>query len=94
MPVSTDAITTSIMGVGLAKHWKALDLIVAEHIIWAWIFTTPATGALPYDFYLLLSIDTLRMRFLYGECLLLPRRKPHLRRCFSRDHPRAQDTAR
>ena len=45
------------MGVGLAKHWKALDLAVAERIIWAWIFTIPATGALPYDFYSLLSLS-------------------------------------
>jgi len=109
MPVSTThAITTSIMGVALAKHWKALDLgrypapthsatplIVAERIIWAWIFTIPTTGALAYDFYSLpFAIDTPRMRFLYGECLLLPRRKRHLRRYFSRDHPRARDTAR
>lgn len=56
MPVSTThAITTSIMGVGLAKHWKSLDLIVAERIIWAWIFTIPATGALAYGFYSLFS---------------------------------------
>jgi Phosphate transporter family len=52
MPVSTThAITTSIMGVGLAKHWKALDFILAERIVWAWIFTIPATGALAYGFY-------------------------------------------
>ena len=52
MPVSTThAITTSIMGVGLAKHWRALDLTVAERIIWAWVFTIPVTGALAYGFY-------------------------------------------
>lgn len=55
MPVSTThSITTSIMGVGLAKHRKALDLIVAERIIWAWIFTIPATGTLAYLFLLVL----------------------------------------
>ena len=52
MPVSTThAITTSIMGVGLAKSWKALDLIVVERIVWAWIFTIPATGLLAYGFF-------------------------------------------
>jgi PiT family inorganic phosphate transporter len=56
MPVSTThAITTSIMGVGIAKRWKALDLIVAERIIWAWIFTIPATGLLAYGFFRLLQ---------------------------------------
>jgi PiT family inorganic phosphate transporter len=51
MPVSTThAITTSIMGVGLAKHRKALDYIVAERILWAWIFTIPATATLAYAF--------------------------------------------
>lgn len=57
MPVSTThAITTSIMGVGLAKHWKALDYIVAERIVWAWILTIPATGALAYGFYSLFRL--------------------------------------
>jgi PiT family inorganic phosphate transporter len=57
MPVSTThAITTSIMGVGLAKHWKALDLIVAERIVWAWIFTIPATATLAYGFYSFLRL--------------------------------------
>jgi PiT family inorganic phosphate transporter len=56
MPVSTThAITTSIMGVGMAKSWKALDMTVAERIVWAWIFTLPATGILAYVFYYLLN---------------------------------------
>jgi phosphate/sulfate permease len=57
MPVSTThAITTSIMGVGMAKNWKALDLIAAERIIWAWIFTIPVTGALAYGFFRVLHL--------------------------------------
>lgn len=49
MPVSTThAITTSIMGVGVAKNWKALNLFVVEKIVWAWILTLPATGLLAY----------------------------------------------
>lgn len=56
MPVSTThSITTSIMGVGIAKRWKGLDWIVAERIIWAWIFTIPTTGTLAYLFYRLLQ---------------------------------------
>jgi PiT family inorganic phosphate transporter len=52
MPVSTThAITTSIMGVGMAKHGRALNLIVAERIVWAWIFTIPGTGILAFLFF-------------------------------------------
>jgi inorganic phosphate transporter, PiT family len=49
MPVSTThAITTSIMGVGAAKNWRALNLTVVEQILWAWFLTLPATGLLAY----------------------------------------------
>jgi inorganic phosphate transporter, PiT family len=49
MPVSTThAITSSIMGVGAAKNWKALNLTVVEQIAWAWLLTLPATGFLAY----------------------------------------------
>lgn len=51
MPVSTThAITTSIMGVGCAKGFKALKLSVVERIVWAWILTLPASAALAYLF--------------------------------------------
>jgi PiT family inorganic phosphate transporter len=49
MPVSTThAISASIMGVGCAKGFKALKLFVVERIIWAWIFTLPASGLVAY----------------------------------------------
>jgi PiT family inorganic phosphate transporter len=49
MPVSTThAITSSIMGVGCAKGFKALKLNVVERIIWAWILTLPASAACAY----------------------------------------------
>lgn len=49
MPVSTThAITTSIMGVGAAKNWRSLNLLVVEQILWAWLLTLPATGLLAY----------------------------------------------
>jgi PiT family inorganic phosphate transporter len=49
MPVSTThAITTSIMGVGCAKGFNALKLNVVERIIWAWVMTLPASGAVAY----------------------------------------------
>jgi PiT family inorganic phosphate transporter len=49
MPVSTThAITTSIMGVGAVKNWKALNWAVVERILWAWVLTLPATGLLAY----------------------------------------------
>jgi len=49
MPVSTThAITTSIMGVGCAKGFNALKLQVVERILWAWVLTLPAAGAVAY----------------------------------------------
>ncbi len=49
MPVSTThAITTSIMGVGCAKRWSALNLSVVRRILWAWVLTIPITAALGY----------------------------------------------
>ena len=49
LPVSTThAITTSIMGVGVAKQPAAFNKVVAERIVWAWIFTIPGAGGLAY----------------------------------------------
>ncbi|MDX1951059.1 MAG: inorganic phosphate transporter [Verrucomicrobiota bacterium] len=49
MPVSTThSITTSIMGVGVAKSTRALDLTLVERIIWTWILTIPATAGVAY----------------------------------------------
>lgn len=57
MPVSTThAITTSIMGVGVAKRPSSLDWTLAERIVWAWVLTIPCTGALAYVFLRLLSL--------------------------------------
>lgn len=51
MPVSTThAITTSIMGVGCAKGFNALKLVVVERILWAWILTLPASAAVAFIF--------------------------------------------
>src|SRR6476620_11670349 len=49
MPVSTThSISTAIMGVGFAKNPRALKLTVIERIIWAWILTIHAAGAIAY----------------------------------------------
>lgn len=49
MPVSTThCITTAIMGVGCAKRFGALDWVIVERILWAWVMTIPATGILAY----------------------------------------------
>jgi PiT family inorganic phosphate transporter len=49
MPVSTThSISTAIMGVGFAKNPHALKLSVIERIVWAWILTIPAAGALSW----------------------------------------------
>ncbi len=49
IPLSTThAISTSIMGVGVAKRFSAVKWGVVERIIWAWIFTLPACGLIGY----------------------------------------------
>jgi inorganic phosphate transporter, PiT family len=49
MPISTThAITTSIMGVGCAKRFSALNWTLVERILWTWVMTIPATGCLAY----------------------------------------------
>ncbi len=49
IPLSTThAITTSIMGVGVAKRFGAVKWGVVERIIWAWVFTLPVCGLLGY----------------------------------------------
>src|SRR5881296_2522047 len=49
MPVSTThAISTSIMGVGMAKTPKALKWELVERIVWTWFLTLPATGTIAY----------------------------------------------
>ena len=49
IPLSTThVITTSIMGVGAVKRFSGVKWTVVERIVWAWIFTLPATGLLGY----------------------------------------------
>ncbi|MDQ6625092.1 MAG: inorganic phosphate transporter [Verrucomicrobiota bacterium] len=57
MPVSTThSITTSIMGVGLAKGARGVNLILAEQIVWAWVLTIPCAGGVAYLFTRLLAL--------------------------------------
>ena len=49
MPVSTThCITSAIMGVGCAKSFHALDWVIVERILWAWVMTIPAAGIIAY----------------------------------------------
>jgi len=49
MPVSTThAITTSIMGVGCARRFSALNYTLVERILWAWVLTIPASALIAY----------------------------------------------
>lgn len=49
IPLSTThAISTSIMGVGVAKRFGAVKWGVVERIVWAWVLTLPVCGALGY----------------------------------------------
>ena len=49
IPVSTTHnISAAIMGVGCAKRFNAIKWTVVERMVWAWVFTLPATGAMAY----------------------------------------------
>src|SRR5213595_2586385 len=49
IPLSTThVITTSIMGVGAVKRFSGMRWTVVERIIWAWLFTLPASGLVGY----------------------------------------------
>jgi inorganic phosphate transporter, PiT family len=53
IPVSTThTITGAIVGVGTARRFSAVRWGVASQIVWAWVFTIPATGILAALFYL------------------------------------------
>jgi PiT family inorganic phosphate transporter len=49
IPLSTThVIATSIMGVGAVKRLGGMRWSVVERIIWAWLFTLPASGLIGY----------------------------------------------
>jgi PiT family inorganic phosphate transporter len=49
IPLSTThVISTSIMGVGAMKRFSGVKWGVVERIVWAWIFTLPATALIGY----------------------------------------------
>ncbi len=57
MPVSTThAVSTSIMGVGTARNFKAMRWHVVESIVWTWFLTLPATGLAAYALMRLLQV--------------------------------------
>jgi PiT family inorganic phosphate transporter len=56
MPVSTThTITTSIMGVGAAKRLNGVKWSLVERIVWAWIFTIPASAITAWVIYKLIA---------------------------------------
>jgi PiT family inorganic phosphate transporter len=49
IPLSTThVISTSIVGVGTVKRVGGMKWMVVERIVWAWIFTLPATALIGY----------------------------------------------
>src|SRR5437763_7928574 len=49
IPLSTThVISTSIMGVGAVQRFSGMRWAVVERIIWAWVFTLPASGLIGY----------------------------------------------
>jgi len=56
MPVSTThVITSTILGVGLSKRMSAVNWNVAFRILWAWVLTIPASAAVAYVTYMVLT---------------------------------------
>jgi PiT family inorganic phosphate transporter len=56
MPVSTThVITSTILGVGLSKRLSAVNWIVAQRILFAWVLTIPASAVVAFASYLLLA---------------------------------------
>jgi PiT family inorganic phosphate transporter len=52
IPVSTTHnISASIMGVGAAKRVSAVKWSVVQRMVWAWLFTLPASGGVAYVLY-------------------------------------------
>ena len=50
MPVSTThVVSTSIMGVGMARRFNNLRWHLVESIIWTWVLTLPAAGLMGYS---------------------------------------------
>jgi PiT family inorganic phosphate transporter len=57
IPVSTThTITGSIMGVGSLQRFSAVRWGVAGRIVWAWIFTIPASAAIAAVTWLILRL--------------------------------------
>jgi inorganic phosphate transporter, PiT family len=52
---TTHTITTSIMGVGAAKRWNAIQWGLVERILWAWLLTIPATAVMAYLSFLVIN---------------------------------------
>ena len=60
MPISTTyVITSSIMGVGMAKKINAIKWSLAFTILTAWLFTIPASAFVAFIFYKLFSLFVL-----------------------------------
>lgn len=56
MPTSTThVITSTILGVGLSKRLTAVNWVVAQRILIAWVLTIPASALMSYMTYLVLS---------------------------------------
>jgi len=52
MPTSTThVITSTILGVGLSKRLTAVNWKIAYRIVWAWVLTIPASGAVAFVTY-------------------------------------------
>lgn len=57
IPVSTTHnITASVLGVGAAKNFGSIKLLVVERILWAWILTLPFAGLVGYLVFKLMNV--------------------------------------
>jgi PiT family inorganic phosphate transporter len=78
LPVSTTQVVSgSVMGAGATRRFSAVRWGVARRIVWAWIFTIPASAALAASAALLLRAGPLALALVLltlGAAALLVRR--------------------
>ncbi|MDR0535783.1 MAG: inorganic phosphate transporter [Puniceicoccales bacterium] len=59
IPLSTThVISTSIMGVGATKRFSAVKWGIVGRIVWAWVLTLPATAAIGYGAFQVVSLGS------------------------------------
>jgi PiT family inorganic phosphate transporter len=59
---TTHTITGAIVGVGATKGWRAVKWGVAGRILWAWVFTIPASALMAVLVYALSKLVVMAVK--------------------------------